>query len=114
MAYSIKFNGTKQLENALKKNAEKVKLVNGVLMQDTAELQSLAMKTVPVRTGDLKRSIGLDVNQFEGRVYAGMHYAPYVEYGTRFMNAQPYMKPSFDIVAPKFINHLNIVIGKDV
>ena len=29
-------------------------------------------------------------------------YAPYVEYGTRFMEAQPYLKPAFDDQKEKF------------
>lgn len=30
------------------------------------------------------------------------HYSPYLEYGTRFMDAQPFVKPSFDEVKDDF------------
>lgn len=55
-----------------------------------ARAQSLA----PVRSGDLKGSIkkiGGAGNYF---VTATMSYAGYVEWGTRFMAAQPYLRPA--------------------
>ena len=114
MGANIQFKGVKQLDDALKKNMQKVNLVQDVIKQDSAELQALAMQTVPVRTGDLKRSISISILPLEGHIGTGMHYAQYVELGTRFMNAQPYIKPSYDKVNPRFMEHVRIVMGKDV
>lgn len=60
-----------------------------------------AQRAVPILDGDLQRSIASSV-QFEGYepvlyVYAGggmVDYALYVELGTRFMRAQPYLRPA--------------------
>lgn len=34
------------------------------------------------------------------------NYFPYLEYGTRFMNAMPTLKPAFDVQSVMFINEL--------
>lgn len=91
-----------------------MKLVAEVIRQDTAEMQAEAMKIVPVDSGDLKRSIGINVKPLEGRVYASMHYAPYVEFGTRFMNEQPYIRPAYSKEIVKFQAQIKEIIGRDV
>lgn len=64
-------------------------------------------------TGNLRRSIGLELTEFgmTAEVEASAHYAPYVELGTRFMKAQPYLKPAHDKVAPEFIRDLKRLLG---
>ena len=54
--------------------------------------------------GTLKRSIGLDITDggMTAEVEPTAEYAAYVEYGTRFMNAQPYMRPSYNQQKEKF------------
>jgi len=56
----------------------------------------------PVRTGNLRNSIHTWV---EGprQVAVGtfVHYAPYVEFGTRRMAARPYLRPAADAVAQR-------------
>jgi HK97 gp10 family phage protein len=58
---------------------------------------------VPVRTGALRASIVIDTPRATGSkpegertitVSAGMFYAPFVEFGTRFMSARPYLRPA--------------------
>jgi len=58
-----------------------------------------AKQIVPVDTGFLKSSIGR-VQKGTGNwaVYALAHYASFVEYGTRKMAAQPFMRPAFERV----------------
>ena len=55
-------------------------------------------------TGHLKRSIGLDITDegLTAEIEPTADYAAYVEYGTRFMNAQPYMKPAYNAQKGKF------------
>ncbi len=54
-----------------------------------------------------KRKITLELQDggFEAKVEAGTDYAAYLEVGTK-MNAQPFMKPAFDVVQPRFITDL--------
>lgn len=63
-----------------------------------------ASKNSPVRTGNLRSSI-LDPNRglqlasvgvIQGSVGSGTNYGLYVELGTRFMRAQPFLRPAVD------------------
>ena len=55
---------------------------------------SYAQEYVPVDTGKLRDSIGYDIDAKAVRIYATMHYASFVEMGTRYMHAQPYLRPA--------------------
>ena len=65
-------------------------------------LVDAAQERVPIRTGDLHDSIEFGHGVVGGKgsfvVSASMHYAGYVEYGTRFMGAQPYLTPAIEDV----------------
>ena len=71
---------------------------------NTSEMQQNAMRTVPVDTGFLKRSITLELKDMglTGIVEPYANYASYVEYGTRFMDAQPYIRPNYEKQVVKF------------
>lgn len=93
----IEIKGAEKLAKKLKKNCD-MGMVKKVVRYHGAALQRRAMRTVPVDTGNLERSIGLEVTDggMTATVKPTAEYAPYVEYGTRFMNAQPYMRPSLE------------------
>ena len=57
-----------------------------------------AQQLVPVDTGALKNSIGVDFDPDDLGFEAGptMEYGPFVEWGTSRMPPQPYMTPAFD------------------
>lgn len=97
----VKIVGLEKLQKKLKKNArmEDVKRVvrhNGSQLQ--AGIQSNADFSKGYQTGATKRSVGLDIkdNGLTAEVGPITEYAPYLEYGTRFMDAQPFLKPAFD------------------
>lgn len=110
---SIKIKGLKDLEKQLKKNASK-KDVKDIIRKQGAELQSKAQREADFKghyewekgkgmvfkpqTGNLKGEIRLDITDggMTAEVYSGAEYAPYVELGTRFMEAQPYLKPALE------------------
>lgn len=71
--------------------------VRKVVKANGADLQEAAMRDAPVDTGTLKRSIQLDIRDrgMSAHVKPTQHYAPYLEFGTRFMSAQPFMRPNF-------------------
>jgi HK97 gp10 family phage protein len=68
-----------------------------VLFESMLEMIEIAKKKVPVKTGKLRNSIILfpllpgSVNYF---LVATASYAEYVEYGTPFQDAQPFMRPA--------------------
>ena len=100
---NIKIVGMEKLQKKLKKNVQ-MDDVKRVVRHNGAEMQTKAQQNAPVDTGTLKRSIGLEITDsgMAAEVRPTADYAPYVELGTRFMEAQPYLKPAFDDQKEKF------------
>lgn len=98
-------HGANELVAALNKRAD-LTLVKETVTMNGAEMQEKAQRNAPVDTGHLKRSIGLASDISDGglsaRVKANAHYAGYVEWGTRYMYAQPYMRPAFKVQSAQF------------
>lgn len=100
----IKVEGLDKLQKALKDNVsmELVKRVvrdNGNELLDKIEVN--ADFTQGYQTGETKRSVkmaGMTITDggFTAEAGATTDYAPYLEHGTRFMEAQPFVKPAFD------------------
>ena len=103
----IKIVGAEKLQAKLKKN-KTMNDVKHIVRHNGTELQAKAQRNAPIDTGNLKRSIGLEINDsgLTAESEATAAYAGYVEYGTRFMNAQPYMKPAFEEQKIKFRNDM--------
>lgn len=99
----IKIVGMEKLQKKLKQNV-RMDDVKRVVRHNGAEMQAKAQQNAPVDTGYLKRSIGLEVTDegMTAEVEPKADYAPYVELGTRFMDAQPYMAPAFRDQAEQF------------
>lgn len=104
----IKFTGTNELKAALKKKVE-FEAAKRIVRQNGAELQARAQRNAPVDTGTLKRSIGLEISGdgLTAKSAATAEYAPYQEWGTRYMEAQPYMGPAFNDQKEIFKRDLN-------
>lgn len=62
----------------------------------------------PVRSGTLRRSIEVEGTERGARIVATAPHANYVEFGTRYMDAQPYMRPAADVddVVPDVVAEL--------
>lgn len=110
----VKVVGIEKLQKKLKKNIQ-MEDVKRQVRKHGAEIQTKAQQNAPVGTpestgipgyvgGTLKRSIGIDITDggMTAEVEPTAEYAPYVELGTRFMEAQPYLKPAFDEQKEKF------------
>lgn len=71
--------------------------VSNVVKTNATEFQQKAMRSAPVDTGFLRRSITLEMTDggLTARVYAYADYAVYLEFGTRYQPAQPYFRPNF-------------------
>ena len=107
MRMKCDIRGLNKMQKKLIKAADPEKITQ-VVRQNTSEMQGRAQDLCPVDTGNLKRSIGIDMEDggMTGVVRATAHYAEYVELGTRFMRAQPYMRPAFDAQKDQFITDL--------
>jgi HK97 gp10 family phage protein len=73
--------------------------------------RDVARSLAPVRTGRLRQSLsyartpgGFSFKVFYDRTaYRGVaYYAPFVEFGTRFMAARPSLLPAFEYVRPMY------------
>lgn len=107
MSKSFSISGLGALEKKLKSNVEMQDIKN-IVKKNGAEMQEMAMRKVPVDTATLKRSIMLSSHDdgYTTRVKALVNYASYVEFGTRYMTAQPFIKPSFFVQKYNFIKDL--------
>lgn len=116
----LEIKGLDKLEKALKKNVT-MNDVKKVVRHNGAQLHQQAQTNADFRghmgwkkgvgytfvspTGTLKRGIdGPEMKDggFTAEVEATVHYSPYLEYGTRFMEPQPYMKPAYNSQKIKF------------
>ncbi len=124
MRCKIDMRGLSQLEKKLLKGVSKEK-ISQVVRLNTAELTQKAKDRAPISTektnpggahGQLKRSIIPSVGSggLVGKVNATVDYAEYVEMGTRFMAAQPYMKPAFDQQKEVFLDDMKKLIMKEL
>lgn len=99
----IKIVGMEKLQKKLKKNVDMTEVKRQV-RKHGGQLQAKAQQNAPVDTGTLKRSIGIEITDggMTAEVEPTADYAPYVELGTRFMEAQPYLGPAFNEQKEKF------------
>lgn len=99
----VKIVGMEKLQRKLKQNV-RMDDVKRVVRHNGAEMQTKAQQNAPVDTGTLKRSIGIEITDggMTAEVEPTADYAPYVELGTRFMEAQPYLGPAFNEQKEKF------------
>ena len=92
----VSIYGLESLGKKLRSNAE-LKDVQNAVKLNVAEMQKSAEFYAPVDTGNLKREIDvvLDTSLLAGKIVSRAEYSGYVEYGTRFQSAQPFMYPAF-------------------
>lgn len=118
----VRIDGFDKLEAKLKRNMN-LGAVRTAVRKNGADLQTKAQENAPVGTpqstgipgyvgGTLKGSVELDITDggLTAEVEPTADYAAYVEYGTRFMEAQPYLKPAYDEQKKKFIKDLNELV----
>ena len=103
----IKIEGLDELEKALKENftlddVKRTVRLNGQQLQD--KIQNNADFKMGYATGQTKRSVNLEIKDGGFTADSGptTEYSPYLEYGTRFMDAQPFIKPAYNEQKEKF------------
>ncbi|MCT0038683.1 MULTISPECIES: HK97-gp10 family putative phage morphogenesis protein [Lactococcus] len=107
MKSSLSFKGIDQLVKHLDKAAS-LKGVQQVVKSNTSNMTANMQKLVPVDTGYMKRSIKMELTEggFSGQAGPHTDYSAYVEYGTRFQSAQPFVKPAYNEQKGLFIKDL--------
>jgi len=66
-----------------------------------ADVKALARQLVPVRTGRLRSSIYAKIREWVAEIGAEAAYALFVELGTRYMRARPYLYPAIQEHLPR-------------
>lgn len=73
-----------------------------------------AKQRAPVDTGRLRNSIAHEIHEggLNAEIGSNVDYAPFVEFGTRRMRAQPYLFPAFEEERPKYMDRLRRALSK--
>ena len=103
----IKITGLEKPQKKLGQNAS-VDAIRQVVRQNGGQLQRNMMRKSPVDTGNMRRSVHMAIEDSGLTVVVGptAEYAPYVEYGTRFMSAQPFVRPALEEQKAQFVADL--------
>jgi HK97 gp10 family phage protein len=75
--------------------------VHRQLVSWAADVKAEAMRRVPVKTGHLRSSIYAVVRDWVVNIGAEATYALFVEVGTRYIHARPYLWPSIQAYLPQ-------------
>ena len=77
------------------------KHVHRQLASWAADVKALAKQLAPVRTGYLRSSIYAKIEEWVAEIGAEATYALFVELGTRYMQARPYLYPAIQEYLPQ-------------
>lgn len=104
---SVRLEGFKEFQVKLKDNV-KLEDVRVVVQYHGSQMEQTAKIICPKRSGDLRRSIRLEIKDagLTAEVAPHMNYAGYVEWGTRYMEAQPYIRPAYMQQSARFKDDL--------
>lgn len=118
MSVTIEVKGVEGLQEELK-NQLKLKATKAAVKHHGSQLHTQAQRHASFKghyrgkrfippTGATKRSIKLSIEDggLAAKLTVGTHYSGYLEEGTRYMSAQPFVKPAVNIVKPQFISDL--------
>lgn len=110
MPAELKIDGLDILKKVYRRKTRRIseKAMKRVVVQNASELMRTSIRAAPRRFGFLRRSITLELEDggLTAIVAPYMDYSEYVEFGTRFMRAQPYLGPAFRKQQPIFIKDL--------
>lgn len=95
---SVRLVGLKRLERKVKKLKGQARIRAQKAVATTAiAVQRDAKRLAPVDTGRLRASIEfkLRADGLEAEVFSDVEYAKFVEFGTEFMEEQPFLFPAW-------------------
>jgi len=92
---SCDIKGIEEFKAAMERfNSAMQRHVHRQLVSWAADVKALAKQIVPVRTGHLRSSIYAKIQDWVAEIGAEATYALFVELGTRYMRARPYLYPA--------------------
>lgn len=86
--------------------------VQKIIATQGYQLEAAAKAKAPVLTGTLRRSIHtvLSADRMSAAVGPSVDYGAPVEFGTRHMGARPYLRPAYELIAPKVVDDLKALL----
>lgn len=99
---TIDIKGVEQFKAAMAKlDSGMQRHVHEQLASWAANVKALARRIVPVRTGYLRSTIYAKIQEWVAQIGAEATYAMFVEFGTRYMRARPYLAPAIQRYLPQ-------------
>lgn len=99
---NIDINGAKEFKAAMERfDSGMQRQVHEQLANWAAEVKASARQRVPVKTGNLRSSIYSKISEWVAEVGAEAAYAMFVELGTRYMRARPFLYPAVQEELPR-------------
>ncbi|WP_099974250.1 HK97-gp10 family putative phage morphogenesis protein [Lactobacillus terrae] len=119
MGIHFKISGLNELQVQLKKQAN-LSAVKTAVQKSAEELEETAIRNTSTayNKGYSKGFTRSHINKYpmgdglSWRVVMETNYSPYVELGTRYMSAEPVMKPALNTVYPKFISNIKKAVER--
>jgi HK97 gp10 family phage protein len=106
---SVKLDGLPGLRNKLLLLVPKIRTAVQATIAETALLIETDAKLLSaVDTGLNRAEIHAEIapNGLAAKVFAGTEYAIYLEFGTRFQRAQPFLFPAYEKNRGRFVERL--------
>ena len=82
-------------------DSEMQREIHSFLVSWAADVKAEAMRLVPVRTGYLRSTIYAKIQNWVAEIGAEATYALFVELGTKYMQAHPYLYPAVQEFLPQ-------------
>ncbi len=99
---SLDVDGIEEFQQAMSKlDSGLQRHVHRYLASLAADIKAEARRLVPVRTGYLQSTIYARIQEWVAQIGADAAYALFVEFGTRYMQAQPYLWPAIQQYLPQ-------------
>lgn len=99
---SCDIEGVEEFQEAMRNfDSAMQRHVHRQLASWAADVKALARQLVPVRTGHLRSSIYAKISEWVAEVGAEATYGLFVELGTRYMRARPYLYPAIQRHLPR-------------
>lgn len=118
----IKIEGLSALVSGIDAKKYSGKQIRNVVMKNGADLQEDAQKRMTKSVayvkgyskGTTRRSTTLTISDdgMKATVAPGTSYFPYVEYGTRYMKAEPTLNPAFQKIKQQFYKDVMNLVRK--
>ncbi len=104
MAVEVTCNleGVEEFKKAVEKlDSAMQRQIHEQLAKWAANVKDAAKQLAPVRTGYLRSSLYAEIQGWTAKIGAEASYAGFVEFGTRYMQARPYIYPALQRHLPQ-------------